>query len=162
MSYRKRLLTSLTVLLGPAAFTEVSVDGGGLAGGLSDGRPRANVSALSVVLVSHDVVVLHCVQDLGPVQSGEVAEIRVLLNPHCSTGDVHQAMEADLSQLEHLEHHQGVVEEQVVASDDRKVGEKIAEGLHAVNSEEQQVVGDHRQFGETDAPEILRLGPEHE
>lgn len=105
--------------LSPAAFTEVSVDGGGLAGGLSDGHPRTHVSTLSVVLVRHDVVVLHRVKDLGPVQSGEIAEIWVLLNSHGSSGDVHQAVEADLSQLEHLEHHQGVVEEQVVASDDR-------------------------------------------
>lgn len=160
--YNRRRLTSLTVVLGPAALAEVPVDGGGLAGGLSDGHPGAHVSALSAVLVSHDVVVLHGVEDLGPVQSGEIAEIRVLLNPHGPSGDVHQAVEADLSQMEHLEHHQGVVEEQFVASDDGEVGEEIAEGLHAGNSEEQQVVGDHREFGETEAPEILGLGAEHE
>lgn len=71
-------------------------------------------------------------------------------------------MEADLSQLEHLEHHQSVVEEQVVASDDGQVGEELAEALHAVDSEEQQVVCDHHQFGETEASEVLGLGPEHE
>lgn len=90
---------SLAVVLCPAAFTEVSVDGGRLAGGLSDSCPWTHVSTLSVVLVSHDVVVLDRVQDLGPVQSGEIAEIRVLLKSHSSSGDVHQAVEADLSQL---------------------------------------------------------------
>lgn len=158
----KRPLTSLAVVLGPAALTEVAVDGGGLAGGLADGRPRAHVPALAVVLVGHDVVVLHRVQDLGPVQGGEIAQVWVLLDPHRPPGDVHQAMEADLSQLQHLEHHQRVVEEQVVASDDGEVGEEVAQGLQAVHSEEQQVVGDHHQFGETEASEILRLGPEHE
>ena len=91
--------------LDPAALTGVSVDGGRLAGRLSDGCPWAHVSTLSVVLVRHDVVVLHWVEDFGPVQSWEIAEIWVLLNSHSSAGDVHQAMEADLSQLEHLEHH---------------------------------------------------------
>ena len=61
-------LTSLTVLLRPASLTEVSVDGGRLTSGLPGGRPGADISALPVVLVGHDVVVLHCVQDLGPVQ----------------------------------------------------------------------------------------------
>lgn len=153
---------SLTVVLCPAAFTKVPVDGGRLACGLSDGRPRAHVPTLSVVLVSHDVVVLHRIQNLGPVKSRQIAEIGVLLDPNGSSGDVHQAMEADLSQLEHLEHHQGVVEEQVVASDHHEVGEQIAEALHAVNPEEQQVVCDHHQLGETEASEILGLCPEHE
>ncbi len=140
----------------------MSVNGGCLAGGLSDGCPWAHISTLSVILVSHDVVVLHWVQDFGPVQSGEITEIWVLLDPHGSSGDVHQAMEADLSQLEHLEHHESVVEEQVVTSDHCQVGEEVAEALQAVNSKEQQVVGDHYQFGETEASEIFGLGPEHE
>lgn len=158
----KKLLTSLAVVLRPAAFTEVSVDGCRLTGGLPDGRPWAHVSAFSVVLVGHDVVVFHRVQDLGPVQGGEIAEIGVLLDPHGSSGDVHQALEADLSQLKHLKHHEGVVEEQVVASDDCQVGEEVAETLEAVNPEQQQVVCDHPQLGKTEAPEIFWLGPEHE
>lgn len=103
--------------LSPAALTEVAVDGGRLAGGLSDGRPRAHVSTLPVVLVRHDVVVFHRIQDFGPVQSREITEIWVLLDSHSSSGDVHQAMEANLSQLEHLKHHQSIVEEQIVSSD---------------------------------------------
>lgn len=162
LNHKKRLLTFLTVALCPAAFTEVSIDGCCLAGGLSDGRPWADIATFSVVFVGYYVVVLHRVQDLGPVQGREIAKIWVLLNPHSSSGDVHQAMEADLSQLEHLEHHQSVVEEQVTASDDCQVGEETAEALHAVNSEEQQVVSDHSQLGESDALEILWFGPEHE
>lgn len=125
----KKLLTSLTVVVGPAAFTEVPIEGGRLAGGLSDCRPWTHIAALSVILVGHDVVVLHRVQDLGPVQGGEIAEIRVLLNSHSSSGDVHQTVKADLAQLEHLKHNQGIVEEEVVASDDRQVGEEFAKAL---------------------------------
>lgn len=131
--YKKRILTSLTVFLSPAALAEVAVDSGGLAGGLSHRRPRAHVSALPVVFVGHDVVVLHRVEDLRPVQSGEVAQVWVLLDSYGSSGDVHQAMEADLSQLEHLEYHQSVVEEEVAASDHGEVGEKVAEALQPVN-----------------------------
>lgn len=124
------------MVLSPAALTEVAVDGGRLAGGLSNGGPRAHVSALPVVLVGHDVVVLDRVQYLGPVQSGEIAEIWVLLDPHGPPGDVHQAMEADLSQLKHFKDHQSVVEEQVVASDHSQVGEEVTEALQAVHSEQ--------------------------
>lgn len=70
---KKRTLTSLTVFLSPAALAEVAVDGGGLAGGLSHRRSGTHVSALPVVFVGHDVVVLHRVEDFRPVQSGEVA-----------------------------------------------------------------------------------------
>lgn len=123
------------MVLSPAALTEVAVDGGGLASGLSNGGPWAHVPALSVVLVSHDVVVFYRVQNFGPVQSGQVAEVWVLLDPHGPSGDVHQAVEADLSQLKHFEDHQSVVEEQIVASDHSQVGEEVAETLHAVHSE---------------------------
>ena len=150
------------MILGPAALAEMAVDGGGLAGGLPDRRPWTHVPALPVVLVGHDVVVLHRVEDFRPVQSGKIAEVRVLLNPHGSSGDVHQAMEADLSQLEHLKNHQSVVEKKVAASDHGQVGEKVAEALQPINPKEQKVIGDHDQFRVAEASEILRLCPEHE
>jgi len=103
--YNKSLLTSLALVLCPAAFAEVSVDGGRLAGCLSNSRPGADITTLSFVLVGYDIVVLHRVQDFGPVQCGQVAEIWVFLQSHSSSGDIHQAMEAELPQLEHLEHH---------------------------------------------------------
>lgn len=149
------------MVLCPAAFAEVPVDGRRWAGGLSNGRPGADVAALSVIFVGHDVVVLHRVKDLGPVQGGEIAEIGVLLYPHRAPGDIHQAVEADLSQLDHLEYHQRVVEEQVVATDDRQVREEAAEALQTVYSEEQQIVGDHYQLGEAETLEVLGLGPKH-
>lgn len=71
-------------------------------------------------------------------------------------------MEADLSQLEHLEYHQSVVEEEVAASDHGEVREKVAEALQPINPKEQKVIGDHYQFREAEASEILWLGPENE
>lgn len=124
------------MVLSPAALTEMAIDGGGLASGLSNGGPWAHVPTLSVVLVGHDVVVLYRVQYFGPVQSGQVAEVRVLLDPHSPSGDVHQAMEADLSQLKHFEDHQSVVEEQIVASDHGQVREEVTETLQAIHSEQ--------------------------
>lgn len=134
--YETRPLTSLAVVLSPAALAEVPVDGGGMASGLSNGGPWAHVPTLSVILVGHDVVVLYRVQYFGPVQSGQVAEVWVLLDPHSPSGDVHQAMEADLSQLKHFEDHQSVVEEQIVASDYSQVGEEVTEAVHAIHSEQ--------------------------
>ena len=91
MERRGSRLTPLAMFLCPAALAEQAVDGGLKAGGLPLGRPWADVSALAVVLVRHDVVVLYRVQDLGPVQGGEVAKVRVLLHAHRAPGDVHEA-----------------------------------------------------------------------
>jgi len=155
-------LTSLAVVLGPAAAPEVPVDGVLGADGLALCRARAHVTALPLVLVVRDVVVLHRVQDLGPVQRGQVAEVGVFLDAHGAARDIGEAVQAHLLQLQHLEENQGVVEEQVVAADHRQVGEEVAEALQAVDAEEQQVVGHHTQAREADAAEVLGRGPEHQ
>lgn len=123
------------MVLSPAALAEMAVDGGGLASGLPNRGPGAHVSALPIVLISHDVVVFYRVQNFGPVQCGQVAEVGVLLNPHSPSGDIHQAVESDLSQLKHFEDHQSVVKEQIVTSDHSQVGEEVAEALQTVHSE---------------------------
>ena len=118
-------LTVLAMLEGPTAFAEVAIDGGLRAGGLALDRARADIATLAAVLVRHHIVVLHRVQHLGPVQCGQVAQVRVFFHPHSATRDVHQTVQADLLQLEHLKHHQRVVEEKVVATDDGQVGEEV-------------------------------------
>lgn len=155
-------LTSLAVVLCPTPSPEVSVNGVLRADGLALCCAGTHISTLLFILIGHDVVVLHRVQDLRPVQSGQVAEVWVLLNPHGAAGDVHEAVEAQVLQLQHLEQHQGVVEEEIVATDHGQVGEKLAEALQAVDPEQQQVVGDHPQLGEAEAAEVLGLGLEHE
>lgn len=140
----------------------MSVDGVLWADGLTLGGAGTNISALSVVLIGHNVIILHRVQDLGPVQGGQVAEVWVLLNSHGTTGDVHEAVKAHLLQLEHLIKHKGVVEEEVVSADHCEVGEEIAEGLQAIDPEQQHVVGHHLQLWVGEAVEVFRLGLKHE
>ena len=148
------------MVLSPAALSKLSVDGGLRTGGLPIGRAWTHVPTLLAVLIGHDVVVLHRVQNLGPVQGREVAEVRVLLQPHGSSSDVHEAVEPQLLQVHHLKQNQGVVEEQVVASDHRQVGEQVAEGFQTVDPEQEEEVGDHGQLGVADSPKVLSL--EHE
>lgn len=126
------------------------------------GRAGTHVSTLPVILIGHNEVVLHSVQDLGPVQGGQVAKVRILLNSHGAAGDVHQTVKAQLLQLQHLIKHKSVVEEEVVAADHCQVGEEIAEGLEAVDPKQQHVVGHHSQLWVAEATEVLDLGLKHE
>lgn len=150
------------MVLRPAPSPEVSIDGVLRADGLTLGGAGTNISALSVVLIGHDVIILHRVQDLGPVQGGQVAEVWVLLDPHGPSGDVHEAVEAHVLQLEHLVKNQGVVEEEVVSADHREVGEEISKSLQAVDPEQQHVVGHHSQLGVGEAVEVFSLCLKHE
>lgn len=122
-------LTSLAIILRPAAPPEVAVDGVLLAGGLTLGRAGAHVAALPLLLVGHDVVILHRVQDLRPVQRGQVAQVRVFLDPYCAPRDVHEAVEAHLLQVQHFIEDQRVVEEEAVAADHRQVREQVTQGV---------------------------------
>lgn len=140
----------------------MSVDGVLWADGLTLGRARTHISTLSLVLIGHDEVVLHRVQDLGPVQGGQVAQVRILLDPHGAPGDIHETVEAHLLQLQHLINYESVVEEEVVSTDHRQVGEEIAEGLEAVDPEQQHIVGHHSQLWVAETPEVLGLGLKHE
>lgn len=113
----------------PAALAEVPVDGGEGAGGFALNRAGADISALSIIFIGHNVVVLHRVKDHGPVEGREVAEVWVLLHTHGPTGDIHQTVKTDLLQLQHLEQHERIVEEEIIASHHREVGKQVAEAL---------------------------------
>lgn len=104
----------------------MAVDGVLLAGGLTLSRAGAHIPALPLLLVGYDVVVLHRVQDLGPVQCGQVAQVWVLLDPHGATRDVHETVEAQLLQVQHFIEDQCVVEKEAVAADHRQVWEQVA------------------------------------
>lgn len=150
------------MVLVPATLAEIPIDGGLFAGYRSLDGTRANVSALPVILVCHDEVVLHRVRDLGPVKSGQITEVGVLLDAYRPARDVGQAVEADFLQLDHFEHDQGIVEKEVVAANDGEVREEVAETLQAVDAEEEQVVRNHDQLWKTQAPEVLWSCLEHE
>lgn len=140
----------------------MSVDGVLWADGLTLSRAGTHVPTLSVILIGHDEVVLHRVQDLGPVQGGQVAQVRILLDPHGAPGDIHEAVQAHLLQLQHLVNHKSVVEEEVVSADHRQVGEEIAEGLEAVDPEQQHIVSHNSQLRVAETSEVLSLGLKHE
>lgn len=149
------------MVLVPAAIAEIPVNGGLHTGCHAGDGTRANISALAIVFVGHDVVVLHRVQNFRPVEGGQVTEVRVLLDAHGPPRDVGQAVKADLFQLEHFEHDETVVKEEVVATDDGEVGEEIGETFQTVDAEEEQVVRDHDEFREAQATEVLQSGLEH-
>ncbi|KAL0612102.1 hypothetical protein AAY473_018731 [Plecturocebus cupreus] len=88
------------------------------------------------------------VQDTGPVNSGQVAQLIVLLDADRTPGDVHQAVEAEFLEVNHLKDNQRIVEEQSRSPDD--------------DPEEQQVISDHDEFGETEISEIFGPRFEHQ
>lgn len=150
------------MVLCPAPSPEVSVDGVLWADGLTLGRAGTHISTLSLILVGHDEVVLHRVQDLGPVKCGQVAQVWIFLDPHRSPGDIHETVEAHLLQLQHLVNYKCIVEEEVVSADHRQVGEEITEGLEAINPEQQHIVCHHSQLWVAETPEVIGLGLKHE
>lgn len=121
----KRKLTPLAVIMVPAAWSKMAIDGGLFTQVVSGNGYWTDVTAFTLVLVRHYVVVLHRVEDFGPVKSGEVAELGVLLHAHSSPRDVHQTRKPYLLQLQHLKDHQGIVKEQVVATDNSEVGKQV-------------------------------------
>lgn len=104
----------------------MSIDGVLRADSLTLGSARTHISTLSVILIGYNEVVLYRVQDLGPIQSSQVTQVRILLNPYGATVDIYQTVEAHLLQLQHLINHKSIVEEEVVSTDHSQVGEKIA------------------------------------
>lgn len=144
------MLTSLAVVGVPAAVVVVVVEHGlpALRAALHDAR--ADVAALLGLLVASDVIVELGVHDDGPVHRVQVAQLGVLLDADGATGDVSEAVQANVLQAGHLKDDQGIVVEEVASTDDSQVGEERAETVQARHSEEQQVVGDHGQLGEAE------------
>lgn len=120
-------------------------------------EPWTNICALLGLLVSSDEVQV-CVHDERPVDRVQVTELLVLLDPYGAAGDVAQAVEADVFQVVHLEDDQCVVVEEVAASDHREVREERAQTVQLGDTEEEQIVCNHCQLGETERAEDLLIG----
>lgn len=147
----------------PAPFHKLPIDDSGRAVGLALGSAWTDIPTLLIVIfVQHDVVVLHRIQDPRPVNGGQVTELIILLNADRAPGDVHEVVEPQLLQVDHLKDDQGIVEEEAGASDDCKVGEEVFQTLQAIDTEKKQVVCDHNEFGETEVSEIFGSGFEHQ
>lgn len=147
----------------PTPLDKLPVDDSGRAAGLALRRARTNVPTLLVVVfVQHNIIILHRIQDARPVDGGQVAQLVIFLDADGAPGNVHQAIEAEFLQVNHLEDDQCVVEEEARAPDDREVGEQVLQALQPIDPEEQQVISDHDEFGETEVSEILGPCFEHQ
>ena len=155
--------TFLAVAVCPAPLHKLPVDDSGRAVGFALGGAWTNVPTLLIVIfVQHDIIILHRIQDARPVDGGQVAEFIVLLNADRPPGDVHQVVEAKLLQVNHLKDDQRIIKEEARASDNREVGEQVLQALQPIDPEEQQVISDHDEFGETEVSEVLRSRFEHQ
>lgn len=124
-------LTFLAMMGIPAAVVVIVVEHGLFAHGIVFHDAWTNVTALFGLLVSCDVIVELCIHDEGPVYGVEVAELWVLLNANGPPGDVSQVVQANVLQAGHLKDHQGIVVEEVTATDDREVREERAQAVQA-------------------------------
>lgn len=116
---------------------------------------RADVVTLFSLLIPIDNVVSLNVHDKRPVHRVHVAELRVLLYPNSSPGDVSQVVKPNVLQAGHLIDNQGIVVEEIAAADDAEVGEECAQAGKARDAKQQQIVGDDGQLGEAEGVEDL-------
>lgn len=123
------ILTFLAAVCGPAAVVVLIVDGGLLAHRLLLHGPRTQVPTFLWGLIPHNVVIGHCIQDQGPVHSGEVTEVSIFLNPDGPPSNVPQVVKPNILEIGHLKDDQGVVVEEFPAADYREVGEQVSEAL---------------------------------
>lgn len=71
-------------------------------------------------------------------------------------------MKPDLFQIRHFKDDQGIVVEEVPATNDCEVGEEITEAFQACHTEQQQVVSDDSELWEAEVAVILRFGDEQD
>lgn len=160
--YLLKSLTFLAVVGGPAAVVVLIVNRCLLTQWLLFHCSWTQVPTLLWRFIPNDVVVGHGIQDERPVHRGEVTQVRVLLDADGPAGDVPQVVKPNLLQIGHFKDNQGIVVEEVPATNDGEVGEEIAEALQAGHAEEQQVVGDDGELWEAEVAVILGLGDEQD
>lgn len=157
--------TFLAVAGGPTAVFHLPVDTGlGLDTGLLHiQNARTHVRTLLCRFVVQDNVLL---QRVGlhqtPVNGGDMAELLVPFNAHRTVQNIGQAVEADVTQVWHFKDHQGIVEEEAGPTDDGEVREEVPQALQPVDPEEEQILCDHDEAGETEVAEVLTAGGEHQ
>lgn len=116
---------------------------------------RANISTLLGLLISSNVIVQIGTHNERPVHRIQVAELGILLDPYGAPRDVPQVVEADVLQAGQLKYDQGVVVEQVTAPDHGQIRKESAEAVQPGYTEEEKVIRNHGQFGETEGAEDL-------
>lgn len=116
---------------------------------------RANISTLLGLLISSNVIVQIGTHNERPVHRIQVAELGILLDSYGTPRDVPQVVEADVLQAGQLKYDQGVVVEQVTAPDHSEIRKESAEAVQPGYAEEEKVIRNHGQFGETEGAEDL-------
>lgn len=116
---------------------------------------RANISTLLGLLISSNVIVQIGTHNERPVHRIQVAELGILLDSYGTPRDVPQVVEADVLQAGQLKYDQGVVVEQVTAPDHGEIRKESAEAVQPGYTEEEKVIRNHGQFGETEGAEDL-------
>jgi len=100
----------------------------------------------SLVLFEH--VVLMALDNLGPVDGLDVAEVGVVCEADSTPGHRHETGQADLLQVLHLKRHDSVPIQQLVTSNHRQVREQTTQGLQPLCSKQEQVFCDFHKVGE--------------
>lgn len=154
----KSLLTFLAVIGVPATIVVVIVKYGLSALWVVFQDTRTNIAALFGLLVPSNVIVELCIHNDRPVDGIQVTELRVLLNPNGTTGDIPQVEQTNVLEASHLKNDQSIVVEEGTSTDDSQIGEKGAQTVQARHSEEQQVISDHSQLGEAKGAEDVLIG----
>lgn len=117
-----RLLTFLAVVGVPAAVVVVVVEHGLSALGAALHDAWTNVATLLGLLVPSNVIVELGVHDDGPVYRVQVAQLGVLFDTDGATGDVSEAVQADVLQARHLKDDKSIVVEEVSSTYDGQIG----------------------------------------
>ena len=108
--------------------------------------------ALEEVVVS---ALLHL--DQGEVHGGEVAQVDVLLQPDPAPLQGRQARQPNLLHLKHLKDDQGIVVEEVVATDHGEVREQFPQGQEILDAEQEQIISDHTQLRKAQSCVVIGL-----
>lgn len=152
---KRILVTFLALFWSPAAVVVVVIDWRPLTERVIPHDARADIVTLLCLLVSIQNIIYLGVHNQRPVHRVQVAELWVLFNPHGSTGDVPQVVQAYVLQAGHLIDHQGVVVEKILSTYDTQVGEENAKGVQARDAKQEQVVGDDGQLWEAEGAEDI-------
>lgn len=119
----------------PTTLSEITIDHSLRTGAFPLHYSGAYISTLIIIFVGNNIIIFYSVQNPRPVNGWQKAELSILLNPYGPSGNVHQAVKANLFQVNHLKDDQSIVEKEMSPTDHSEIGEKLPEALHTVDPE---------------------------
>lgn len=133
-------VTFLAVSRCPAARLLHTIDSSLHTGGVQE--PRTDISAFLYRFVANNVV-FPILRQQRPVNSGNVAELLITFNADIPSHYVGEANKPYFPQMWHFKNHQGVMEEEVSATNYGQIGKKFLETFQTVDTEEEKVLCDN-------------------